>query len=446
MVGWSSWSRDWDPVISSNLNVEYGELVFRYDGVGDAGWNNQVNYEGLKLEYGQTYRLTFSAKGDLERDFDVTFYDGAMNFRSAPMALGTEFADYEYIFTYYGGEFTKLSFELGAVTENSDGTVFWLDNVLLESLQQDDVLMNGEFDETGWSQWMADWNSTSATVDFTGGNIMVDVADVGTENWNIQVFQEWFELTQDQQYRVTFEAMSSVDRDINAKVIAADGTEYVCNVSLTDTMTEYTCDFTFAVATQNAKLDFELGGAQNGIAVAAPSVVTFDNLALEQFDGTAVVADTNVIFNGTLDQLYKWGAWTGEGATATFMQVDGMVKVEAMTLAAGQPSWGIQLYQDMLTIEKGINYNISFDIKADTARAIMVALGEPLTSDPWFLEFMPKTQVDVTTEWVHVVLPFTMALDTNENGKLVFELGNVNDQAINTVIYIDNVLISANYN
>jgi len=75
-----------------------------------------------------------------------------------------------------------------------------------------------------------------------------------------------------------FDAMSTVDRDINLKMIGV--VEYTEMISLTSTMTTYSFTFTYLDDDALNKIDFELGGAMNGIVVSAASVVTIDNVII----------------------------------------------------------------------------------------------------------------------------------------------------------------------
>ena len=181
-----------------------------------------------------------------------------------------------------------------------------------------DLIINGSFDSVVWGSWMADWNSTAATVAYTDGAIVVDITDVGSENWNIQVFQEGMTFVNGTQYKVTFDAMSTVARDINAKLISASATEFGEMFSLTTEMVTYSYTFTFTDEDNLGKIDFELGGAQGGILVSVPSVVTIDNVMVEEFDGTAVVADSNQILNGDFGVSFHIGSHKRDGK-ATFL-------------------------------------------------------------------------------------------------------------------------------
>ena len=282
--GWKTYERSWDPIITATFELVDGVAVYTYDGVGDADWNTKIQFMDIPLVNGTTYVLTYDAKGDAAKDFEAKFYEGVTWTTHSPGVVGltTEWQTFTYTFEYTADSIPRLEFALG----NSgavEGGVFYLDNVSVQEwdgtavVADTELVINGTFDQAvNWGVWMADWNTTDASVEVASGEVVVDITDVGTENWNIQLFQEGIELKEGVTYTVQFDAMSSADRDINLKMITT--TEYTEMFSLTNEMTTYTYSFVYTEADGLGKLDFELGGAMNGIVVSVPSIVTIDNV------------------------------------------------------------------------------------------------------------------------------------------------------------------------
>ena len=131
LMGWTSWNADG---LTAEMVEEWNELVYKYSGAGTASWNHQINFDGIEFEYGATYKLVFSAKGDVARDFQVNIYDGSLGHESGPLALTGEFVTYQHRFTYMGDADAKVEFQLGALTENFEGTMFYVDNVVIYKL------------------------------------------------------------------------------------------------------------------------------------------------------------------------------------------------------------------------------------------------------------------------------------------------------------------------
>ena len=431
---WAHYERDWDPIITGTLEVVGGVAVYTYDGIGDATWNAKIQQFDIDLQYGQTYKLTFDAKGDAARPFTGVFYDGATNWVTPLYDLTTEWQTFEYVFTYNGQALPRMEFLMGN-RGPTEGGVFYLDNVNLGVLQQDELLLNGEFEVSGWSTWMADWNATDASVTFDTGAIVIDVVNTGDANWNIQLFQEGMDFVDTTQYRITFDAMSTVDRDINIKLIAADATEFAQTVSLTGTMQTFTFDFTFNIADQAGKLDFELGL----INAALASIITIDNIMLEEFDGTDVIADTNQVVNGTLDQAVDWGVWMADwnSTAATTSVVDGAMVLDITDV--GAENWNIQLFQEGIELVKGITYTIEFDAMSTVDRDINLKM----ITGTEYTEMISLTSTMTT-------YTFTFTYTENDGlGKLDFELGGAMNGilvSVPSVVTIDNVIIYANYN
>ena len=444
LEGWGSWSEAGD----EDFRVYYNEGWFTYNAAGDASWKNKLEQGGIALVAGETYRLTFKAKGDLARDFQVSFWDGSAGTESGALALTTDFQEFTFIFEYNGGASQTLEFQLGQLTENFAGTRFFLDDVKIEVAipgegedvyEMTDLMPNGTFDVNPWYMWAADWNSTSVTADFSGGNAVFDIVDFGAENWNIQFVQEGLALVENKTYRLTFEAMTTVDRDVNVKVIAADGTEYTETVSLTTTTATYTVDFTFAQADSAAKISIEMGGPNDGgIVVAVPSVITYDNVMLEEttaIDGDLVV-DTDQVVNGDFGftNLNGWSSWTADwlDPMITGSLSEAWNELVFTYDGAGTESWNHQINFDGITWEVGKTYKLSFDAKGDAARDFQVNVYDGSNGyETGILALGTEFQ-----SYEHV---FTYM--NNPVAKVEFQLGKISDNFAGTMFYLDNVKI-----
>ena len=439
---WGVWMADWNTT-AATYEAAGGAFNLDITDVGSENWNIQLFQEGIPLVKGVTYSVMFDAMSTVERDINVKMI-GSTEYAEM-FSLTTEMVTYSFIFTYGEDDAeNKLDFELGGAMNGilvSVPSVVTLDNVMIETLKQDELLMNGDFETSGWNTWMADWNSTSATVADDDGYIELDIADVGTENWNIQLFQEGYVLVDATTYRVSFEAMSTVDREINVKLIGA--TEYVETVALTSEMTIFTVDFAVTEDNLNAKLDFELGGAMNGITVSAASVVTIDNLMFEEFDGTAVVAGTDQAVNGTLDQPVNWGTWMADwnSTAATSGVAAGAFVIDITNV--GDENWNIQLFQEGLPLVQGVTYTVVFDAMSTVARDINAKMIGSVEHAEMF---------SLTTEMATYSYTFTYGEDDADN-KLDFEFGGVTGGvdglilvSVPSVITIDNVYVFPNYN
>jgi len=152
--------------------------------------------------------------------------------------------------------------------------------------------------------------------------------------------------------------------------------------------------------------------------------------------------------NGNFDLGWAiWSATTGlEGGTAEYTVNDGVLEVDIASVAGAE--WEPRLENNGITFENGKTYEVSFDAWAEAPRPIKVQVGELLDGPPYFTDFKPgqRTIFDLGTEAENYSFKFTMGLDTNENGSLLFEMGtvlsdNLGTENVITKVYMDNVAI-----
>ena len=147
----------------------------------------------------------------------------------------------------------------------------------------------------------------------------------------------------------------------------------------------------------------------------------------------------------SLDMSF-WSTTTGiEGGTGDFNVVDGELVIDVHSTSGGM--WEPRLENIGITFEQGTIYELSFDARAEEPRAIHAQVGEILDDSPWFLNFKPAVPgvVDLTTEMETYTLTFMMDEDTNTNGAVIFEFGNVAGDVgtdnLLTTVYLDNVVV-----
>ncbi len=142
-----------------------------------------------------------------------------------------------------------------------------------------------------------------------------------------------------------------------------------------------------------------------------------------------------------------WSTTTGlEGGSGDFNVVDEELKIDIHSTSGGM--WEPRLENIGITFEQGTIYELSFRARAEEPRAIHVQVGEILDGAPWFLNFKPAVPgiVDLTTEMETYSLTFMMDEETNTNGAVIFEFGNVSSPAGNdnlqTTVYLDDVVVN----
>ncbi|WP_273852812.1 carbohydrate binding domain-containing protein [Guptibacillus spartinae] len=155
-------------------------------------------------------------------------------------------------------------------------------------------------------------------------------------------------------------------------------------------------------------------------------------------------ASDTVVKNGDFSNgLTNWGSWWGDQwsgiAEGEIAHEDGQMKL--VVSKTGDQSYSPQVFQENLFLEEGTTYTVSFDAKASVAREINLVIGEPLTSDPWFIPFMETKKVSIGEETETHIFTFQMDQPTSVNGKIVFEVGKMDGEATPSTIVLDNVEI-----
>lgn len=139
--GWNGyWGDQWNGTSSGHLSSNGGQLEIVIDSTGSQNWNPQISQEGIRLEAGKTYRLSFDAKAGTERRMNIglgrklqqdPWYIG---YFGTDITLATQMKSYSYTFTMgtQGEEDGRLDFNAGRFEEGQTSPeMITLDNVSL---------------------------------------------------------------------------------------------------------------------------------------------------------------------------------------------------------------------------------------------------------------------------------------------------------------------------
>ena len=431
----------WDgaPNSAGTVSIIDGELNLAVTTLGGGGgsWILQA-IQNVEFITGQTYKVTFDASADAARNITVSagFTDSAYawhGYLAQTVALTTDMQTFEMIFTVpedNGNFLDQLKFEFGEAVD----TVY-VDNVSVAVLDQPEMVLNPGMDALGWNLWAGEGGA--ATVSLIDGEFAVDIIAVGNQPYSVQFSQSGIELVSGTQYKVTFDAYAlTADRDIIFKLLDASYYDQMTSswvgttVSLTTSSQTFEYTFT-AGADISVKFYFDMGL----IGTPGADQIFLDNLKIEEFDGTDVVAGTDQVVNGTGDAVLDWSLWAGEGGAATMAPVDGEVVVDVTNV--GSANWNVQLFQENLTLVPGATYTVVFTAYADTNRDINAKL-----IDANFAEYASTFSLTTTAQ----VFTYTFVYDgTATSGKIDFELGLINSAAAGTVTF-DNILVFRNFN
>ena len=432
---WYYYVADWDGA-AATFSVIGEAAVIEVTAVGGADWSVMLKQKGIELVTGETYKLTFTASSTVARDIIAKVSDN----HAQTFSLTESAATYSFIFTYEGEykDMERVMFMLGNMANYAASTIT-IDDVELSILQQEELVVNGDFNVDGWSVWSQDWDQGSGiptvTAGIVNGEYVVTTDLLGDANWAIQLFQEGLVLEAGKTYRVTFEAMADTTRSINVKVIDGNGAESFTTIALDGTMTAYTFEFLYEGTSTTGKLDFELGVIADSVA----GTVTFDNIKFEEVESEAVVAESDQVVNGTFDQVIGWSTWAQDwepfGGVAISQEL-GQLLVDVTAL--GGANWGVQLFQENVTLIEGATYTVTFVAKSSVARDMNFVL-----IDGNGAEF--RKTFDLTEEFATYTFTFTYD-GTSTVGKLDFELGNISAASVPALITFEEVNMYRNFN
>jgi hypothetical protein len=149
----------------------------------------------------------------------------------------------------------------------------------------------------------------------------------------------------------------------------------------------------------------------------------------------------NMMYNGSFDfgldgyHIYE----ELNNGHATYDTSNGYLEINVQSIQDGV-WYRPRIHCDSMTFETGETYVVRFDAKANDSKLIQVQIGELLDAAPWFTQF--NIQVFALTEdYQTFEFSFIMGLETNNNGTMLLELGDVNGDTTLTTIYIDNIEI-----
>lgn len=158
------------------------------------------------------------------------------------------------------------------------------------------------------------------------------------------------------------------------------------------------------------------------------------------------VFSNNMVTNGDFsDGLNGWTNYTvtNEG-DADFDVIDEELKITIKSINDGL--WYVpRLDYQGLNFEKGKEYIVSFKAKAESSRQLHIQIGELIDQEPWFVDFRPNTDklFLLTETYQDFEFTFTMNNETNNNGAILFEMGDIPGFNNITTIYLDDVVIQA---
>lgn len=260
---------------------------------GDSAESIQLIQDSLHVEHDQFYLIQFDARAAENRTIQVNVgsADGVVYYsENETFQLTPAMQTYQFQFQM-GAESDRngqLRFNLG-LNEND----VYIDNVSMVMLKKarivaGDLIKNGDFNQgiEHWDHFFADWEGAWSELAINDcGQLEIEIRYEGAAFWGTQFSQEGFLIEQGRDYRLSFDAKSTVDREVRVSV-EQDGGNPMYMLAVVDLGTEmkhYSIDFTMDELTnRNGKLTFCLGNISSPIGVE--HIVVLDNIRLIEID------------------------------------------------------------------------------------------------------------------------------------------------------------------
>lgn len=431
---------------ASDVSVPEGtrELTADITDGGTAADAITVDQKGVQLASGNGYKLSFKARAAESRIIKVkiTGKDGTLIYLpEQEVNLSTSMQTYELLFKIdaAGDPESQLTFMLGG--NNSD---VYIDDVSIVRTTVDysnvDLypMKNGDFSKglESWENWIGEGGA--AAISAESGEAKIAVSAAGNQPWAVQFYQSGFNMVKDMEYVVAFDVRSTAVRNFEISLENSSYTRYFTKILAAEPeITHF--EYTFSMP-QDDLLTFKflLGRTDDAVTDVGAHDLFIDNVVCEVKDAKFL---TSVVQNGQFTYgLDPWAGWTGDGGAADISAANGEMKISVSN--SGPNSWSVQTFQEGLEFENGQTYRVSFKARADVARKININIGKALTTDPWFIAYMPMKNADLTNTMQEYVYEFRMAEPTYDNGKIVFEAGNVAGGNAATNIFIDDVAVN----
>ena len=361
----------------------------------------------------------------------------------------------------------KFEFETGEELDNKDlelllgiEGVIYLDNVRVE---ENSLIRNGAFDSglIGWEVFV-DGNMKSAVsygVDsLTEKNaVQLEISNTGDADWKVQLKQGNVKLEEGQKYKLSFDAKSTIDRDIMF-AIQRDGTKdnnwdaYTGSnvIQLGKDFKTYSLGFKMKKVTDENSIFTISMGAVKGLQITDKHTVTIDNVILEKVDEIDAIPDVKpdvkpddgtIITNGDFSKgLDGWNSWTADSEAASFSAEDNKAKITIKN--TGDANYKVQLKQENIKLEKGKTYKLSFDADCIIDRQIEIAIQRDGSKSGNDWTVYSSGILDLRNDSKKHELQFTMD-ETDEEAVLSISMGAVNEEQITDehTITIDNVTL-----
>lgn len=319
------------------------------------------------------------------------------------------------------------------------------------------LITNATFEESSdpWEFYAGEGEIVLSSVN---GELYADITALGSEIYTPQFTSNKLVLLKDNTYTVTFRAKSDVARTINVliekSVAPYTGYSALQTIELTPEFQDYGFEFTMTQdSVDDGRLTFNVGSIDDGVSVATP--IALDDIAVynnagEQANELDTVVEpllskafdfTNKVVNGTFEtDTEGWVCYLGgDIEDAGIASIDALDQVMVVTIEQlGSEISPPQVTQGDIPLKTGMTYQLDFTAYASTERTIVAAIDHATAEKPYI-----EQSVTLTKEAQDFSMFFDMEDDNVEDGRVVFNLGTIEDSITGTgTVTIDDVKLT----
>lgn len=318
-------------------------------------------------------------------------------------------------------------------------------------------LRNGKFDPENLKD-NKDWKfmtqqGGAGDASISGNVLTVNSTKAGSQDYSIQLVQADIPLEKGYEYEFSFDAWSSANRKMKAKLCAPDRgwKNYFgdVNVEMTPNKKHYSYKFTMDEKTDpNSRLDFNMG------ATKSVDQINIANVKLVKLGKAKIIKKSDMkkdkfdlVYNGEFEfSARQWEFYKYDGNSCE-LSVDPAKQVAQITITDTKDvDWKIQLMQKKIPLAQGKTYRLSFDAWSTLPRKMKYAcqrdgaLWKQRHGNEDWTAYNEAPTCDLTTSRQTFTQDFVMNCEDDSDVILTFSLGTI-DKNISKEhdVFIDNV-------
>lgn len=192
--------------------------------------------------------------------------------------------------------------------------------------EEDDGVMikNGDF-SAGTSSWNTFTQGGQCGLSANNGELNVKILDAGKLDYSVQVYQDGFELVEGCVYKISFDAHSTINRQIESRLQMNGGDYHAYTSSMVDLTSEkqtFTYQFTMSETTDKTpRMVFNMG-LPKGVDSLDEHTVSLDNVSIELIDETNKSNEEIKAFEGIDINIDQIGYFPDSTKTVVFRGTD----------------------------------------------------------------------------------------------------------------------------